>query len=71
MLLSRLFEGAPDIEVDALMADSRVKLNNSIFFCIKGMVNDGHKFIQQAKDNGAIVLFGQEPFSSYLRLSNI
>lgn len=23
------------------------------------------------KDNGAIVLFGQEPFSSYLRLSNI
>jgi site-specific DNA-methyltransferase (adenine-specific) len=27
-----------------------------------------HKVI---KDNGAIVLFGQEPFSSYLRLSNI
>ena len=23
------------------------------------------------KDNGAIVLFGQEPFSSHLRLSNI
>ena len=23
------------------------------------------------KDNGAIVLFGQEPFSSYLRVSNI
>lgn len=23
------------------------------------------------KDNGAVILFGQEPFSSYLRISNI
>ena len=65
MLLSRLFEGAPDVEIDALMADSRVKLANSIFFCIKGMVNDGHKFIQQAKDNGAIVIVHSDDIKDY------
>ncbi|MBQ9841316.1 MAG: UDP-N-acetylmuramoyl-L-alanyl-D-glutamate--2,6-diaminopimelate ligase [Erysipelotrichaceae bacterium] len=65
MLLSRLFEGAPEIEIESLMADSRVKSKNSIFFCIKGMVNDGHKFIQQAKDNGAIVIVHSDDIKDY------
>ena len=65
MLLSRLFEGAPDIEIENLMADSRVKMNNSIFFCIKGMVNDGHKFIPQAKSNGAIVIVHSDDIKEY------
>ena len=65
MLLSRLFEGAPEIEIESLMADSRVKSKNSIFFCVKGMVNDGHKFIQQAKDNGAIVIVHSDDIKDY------
>ena len=56
MLLNELFENAPKIEIENIMTDSRKKRKNSIFFCIKGMVFDGHKFYRQAIENGAVVI---------------
>ncbi len=56
MKLNELFENVPDIEIRSLMADSRKKRPSSIFFCIKGIMSDGHKFIDQAISNGAIVI---------------
>ena len=56
MLLNELFEKAPKIEIDNIMVDSREVVNNSIFFCIKGMLNDGHDFYRQAIENGAVVI---------------
>ncbi len=56
MILSRMFKGAPDIEINNIMIDSRQKLKNSIFFCVKGMTNDGHQFVEKAIKNGAIVI---------------
>ena len=50
MKLSELFEQAPDIEIANLMADSRKKRPDSIFFCVKGMMFDGHKFIEGVLD---------------------
>ena len=35
MKLSALFENVPDIEIKSLMADSRTKRPDSIFFCVK------------------------------------
>ena len=61
MLLSKLIKNAPDVKITNIMTDSRKKRKNSIYFALKGFVNDGHNFIQQAIDNGAIVIIHSEP----------
>ena len=61
MKLSELFENVPDIEIKSLMADSRTKRPDSIFFCVKGMASDGHKYVDQAIANGARVIVYSEP----------
>lgn len=61
MKLTELFENVPDVEISNLMADSRKKRPDSIFFCVKGMMFDGHKFIDQAIENGARVIVYSEP----------
>lgn len=56
MKLNELFDNVKDIEIENLMADSRKKRKNSMFFCIKGIMFDGHNFVEQAIENGAIVI---------------
>ncbi len=56
MKLNELFEGLPEIEIKHLFSDSRKKRDDAIFFCVKGMMFDGHKFVDQAIENGAIVI---------------
>ncbi len=75
--LSALFQNAPDIEIKSLMSDSRKKRPNSIFFCVKGMMFDGHRFINQAIENGAIVIVHSEmidktdPNITYIKVKNV
>ncbi|MBQ6221458.1 MAG: UDP-N-acetylmuramoyl-L-alanyl-D-glutamate--2,6-diaminopimelate ligase [Solobacterium sp.] len=64
MNLKDLFENVPDIEIESLMPDSRKKRPNSIFFCHKGMMHDGHKFVNQAIENGAKVIVHSEPLEN-------
>lgn len=77
MKLSELFENAPEIEIQSLMADSRKKRPNSIFFCEKGMMFDGHRFIEQAISNGAKVIVHSEPVANkhsditYIKVKNV
>lgn len=77
MNLRELFENVPDIEIKSLMADSRKKRPDSIFFCVRGMMNDGHKFIPQAIQNGARVIVHSEPVEdkdpnvTYLRVRDV
>lgn len=77
MKLNELFENVPDIEIKSLMADSRTKRPDSIFFCVKGMMTDGHKHIDQAIENGAIVIVYSEPLIrmhddiTYIRVENV
>lgn len=61
MKLTELFDNVPDIEIKSLMADSRKKRPDSIFFCVKGMMFDGHRFVEQAIENGARVIVCSEP----------
>ena len=56
MKLNRLFNTAPEIEVKDLVTDSRKPMKHAAFYCLKGMVNDGHRFVDQAIANGAIVI---------------
>ena len=77
MKLTELFENAPDIEIRSLMADSRRKRPDSIFFCVKGMMFDGHKFIDQAVENGAVVIVYSEDLEemrddvTYIRVKDV
>lgn len=77
MKLTELFDNVPDIEIESLMADSRKKRKNSIFFCEKGMMFDGHRFVDQAIENGARVIIHSEPLKKthegvvYIRVKNV
>ena len=65
MNIGDIFENAPELDVKSIMTDSRKKGNDAIFFCIKGMVNDGHDFIEQAIENGAICIVHSRELQSY------
>lgn len=45
-----------DIEIKALSCNSKEENPNGIYFCIKGLNNDGHKFAKEAIENGAVCL---------------
>lgn len=77
MQLSKLFDNVPDIEIKSLMVDSRKKRPDSIFFCEKGMMFDGHRFVEQAIENGARVIVHSEPIDlrhpdiTYIRVKDV
>lgn len=77
MRLNELFENVPDIEIKSLMADSRKKRPDSIFFCVRGIRFDGHRFIGQAIENGAKVIVHSEPIEemspevTYLKVKDV
>ena len=56
MKCSDLFEKAPDIEIKTLFTDSRKQVEKGMFFCMDGLVYDGHQFIAQAIENGAVCI---------------
>ena len=66
MLLSRLFKGAPDIEIEQLSIDSRHSMKNAIFFCLDGIKYDGHDYIREAIENGAkVIVYSKEVKEKY------
>lgn len=65
MRLNELFKDAPDIEIFNIMTNSRYYLSASIFFCIKGRLNDGHDYVEQAIRNGAVVIVHMDDLKKY------
>src|SRR5450756_582094 len=65
MLLSELLDildekyvvGFRDLELPGLAYDSRLVEPREAFFCIKGLVTDGHLYAADAVSRGAAVLF--------------
>ena len=45
-----------DVDIDALSCNSQEIMNNGIYFCIKGLSQDGHEFANEAISNGAVCL---------------
>ena len=43
-------------DIESLSCDSKEKLNNGIYFCIKGFNTDGHNFALESIKNGAVCL---------------
>lgn len=56
MKLSDLIPCNDGREIESIMLDSRKKQENSIFFCIEGLSNDAHNFVEQAIANGAVAV---------------
>lgn len=48
--------GNEEIEIGALVTDSRDQAQNGLFFCISGMRFDAHDFAPQAERNGCVAL---------------
>ncbi|MFZ1289643.1 MAG: UDP-N-acetylmuramoyl-L-alanyl-D-glutamate--2,6-diaminopimelate ligase [Melioribacteraceae bacterium] len=77
MLLSRILNnvsviqvvGNPEIiEINKITIDSRDTRKGSIFFALKGLKTDGHKYIQQAVSNGVSAIVMEEENSNFDRL---
>lgn len=64
-LLERLeyqcLQGSLDTEVSDIVNDSRKVGEGALFFCIKGAVSDGHKYVPDVIEKGAKVLVVQDP----------
>lgn len=76
MLLSNLFKGAPEIEIEQLSCDSRLPMKDAIFFCISGLKYDGHDFVSEAISNGAKVIIYQNDIDKsgkaiYIKVKNV
>ena len=56
-------KGNPDIEIRGVTYDSRKALSGYLFVCIEGFQTDGHKYAQQAVDNGATALIVEKDIS--------
>jgi len=76
MLLSDIFKGAPQIEINQLASDSRMPMKDAIFFCVKGIKDDGHAFVSQAIKNGAKVIVydgevDRKENAIYIKVNNV
>lgn len=56
------------LKIDQLVIDSRKATNSCIFLALKGDNNDGHKFIEQAIENGSTNIIIDNP--DYFKQSN-
>lgn len=52
--------GMEDIEILSLSTDSRKKMHNGLFFCIKGEKTDSHQCVQEAVKNGAVAIVAEQ-----------
>lgn len=66
-----LMKNIKDKSIDMILADLPYGTTQASFDTVIPFDKLWEQYHRVIKDNGAIVLFGQEPFSSYLRLSNI
>jgi UDP-N-acetylmuramoyl-L-alanyl-D-glutamate--2,6-diaminopimelate ligase len=49
-------QGSPDVEITAVVFDSRKVVPGSLFVAIKGLLSDGHDYISQAINDGAVAI---------------
>ncbi|CQR47794.1 UDP-N-acetylmuramoyl-L-alanyl-D-glutamate--L-lysine ligase [Paraliobacillus sp. PM-2] len=55
----------PSIEIKGITIDSRKVQQGYLFFCIEGYTVDGHDFVNQAIENGAVAVIAQKQVASY------
>ena len=53
--------GVIDREISGIVSDHREVQSECAFICYEGVKVDGHTFIQQAVQKGAVVIIGEKP----------
>lgn len=77
MLLSKIFLNAPSINIQELVIDSRKNTINSMFFCLEGLNFDGHFFVKDAIEHGAICIVHEKDLEMkyddvvYIKVENV
>lgn len=76
MLLSELFAGAPAVEIKGLCIDSRKAKEGDLFFCLKGLEADGHRFADKACQAGAAAVVHSDqltelPGAVYVKVDDV
>ena len=66
-----LINGNIDIEIKEIQYDSRKVKAGDVFFCIEGYNVDGHKYIQNAINNGAVAVVCQKNIEKHLNVTVI
>ena len=52
--------GSQDIDVTAVTGDSREVTPGALFIAVRGFASDGHKYIGQALEKGAVAVICEE-----------
>ncbi|MBQ1826482.1 MAG: UDP-N-acetylmuramoyl-L-alanyl-D-glutamate--2,6-diaminopimelate ligase [Erysipelotrichaceae bacterium] len=65
MNIKDVFANAADLNVETIMTDSRIASEKGIFFCIEGFSFDGHDFVEDAINNGAICIVHRKDLPEY------
>ena len=77
MKLSELIQGAPDIEISGLCSDSRLIKPQQMYFCMEGMNFDGHNFVNDVIEKGAVAIVHSKDFDdmkkgiAYIKVENV
>ncbi len=58
--------GNTDLQIDDIVSDSRSATKNSLFICIDGKDSDGHNFVCQAENYGAIAIVTKKQLETSL-----
>src|ERR1700743_2142329 len=53
-------QGSADMEISAVVFDSRKVVPGCLFVAVKGTQSDGHDYIEQAVSKGAVVVICEE-----------
>lgn len=61
MRLSKMFKDVPTTNIEGLSFDSRKVKPGDMYFCLPGLTSDGHDFIDQAIEKGAIAIVHSRP----------
>lgn len=60
-----VIQGNIDIEIVEIQYDSRKVKAGDVFFCIEGYNVDGHKYVQNAINNGAVAIVCEKSIDEY------
>lgn len=77
MRLSKLFKNVPTNNVTGLSFDSRKVKPNDVYFALPGLIYDGHDFINDAIDKGAIAIVhskditDKKPGAIYIKVADV
>ncbi len=66
-------EGSPDIDVNQVTPDSRKVRPGTVFVAYRGVAMDGHDFIDQVIENGAVAVVGERDLTlsvPYFKVEN-